>query len=302
MTSRIRNITVDCRDPFELARFWRGALGYVDTPDDRNEPADPEAQIIDPRGLHPGLLFIGIPEPKSVKNRVHLDVVPEGTRDAEVERLLGLGATLVDDLRTADGAGWAVLADPEGNEFCVERSLAERGHPAPQKTGDRAFPRVGALPERDTYEQLLDWYRAGVVAKVKGISPLAARAVPGPSATSIAGLVKHLALVEDSWFTVRFAGEPDPAPWVGIDWEADPDWEFRTAIDDDLDHLLDLYRAACQRSCAVAARHQLDDVGADTARYEFTLRFLYAHLLEETARHLGHIDILIELLAGTTGE
>ncbi len=302
MTARIRHITVDCHDPFQLARFWCAALGYVDDPDNPNAPSDPEALIVDPRGLHPGLLFIGVPEPRSVKNRVHLDVVPDGPRDAEVERLLGLGATLVDDLRTPDGKGWAVLADPEGNEFCVERSTAERGSPGPTDTGERAFPRVGALPERETYEQLLDWYREGVILKVAGTSPLAARTVPGPSATSIAGLVKHLALVEDSWFTVRFAGEPDPAPWTGVDWDADPDWEFHTAVDDDLDHLLDLYRAACERSRAMAARHDLDDVGADTSRYDFTLRFLYAHLLEETARHLGHIDILAELLADSTGE
>lgn len=301
MTARIRHITVDCHDPYELSRFWSAALGFVDHPDNPNAPDDPEALIVDPKGLHPGLLFLPVPDAKVAKNRVHLDVVPDGPRDAEVERLLGLGASLVDDRRQADGTGWAVLADPEGNEFCVERSAAERGQPE-LDTGERAFPRVGALPERETYEQLLEWYREGVILKVAGISPLVARAVPGSSATSIAGLVKHLALVEDSWFTVRFAGEPDPAPWVGIDWDADPDWEFHTAVDDDLDHLLDVYRGACERSRAVAARHGLDDVGADTARYEFTLRFLYAHLLEETARHLGHIDILVELLADTTGE
>jgi hypothetical protein len=62
-----------------------------------------------------------------VKNRVHLDVAPTGTtRDEEVSRLLDLGATLVDDQRRPDGTGWAVLGDPEGNEFCVERSAAER--------------------------------------------------------------------------------------------------------------------------------------------------------------------------------
>ncbi len=68
-----------------------------------------------------------VPEPKTVKNRVHLDVSPiDGTRDEEVTRLLGLGATLVDDQRRPDGQGWVVLADSEGNEFCVERSAGER--------------------------------------------------------------------------------------------------------------------------------------------------------------------------------
>jgi hypothetical protein len=74
----------------------------------------------------PGLLFIHAPEAKSVKNRVHIDWVPtERTRNAEVARILGLGATVHEDHRLPDGRGW-VLKDPEGNEFCIERSAAER--------------------------------------------------------------------------------------------------------------------------------------------------------------------------------
>ena len=73
------------------------------------------------------LLFIAVPEQKQVKNRVHLDLVPvDRGRDEEVERLLRLGARVVDDQRRPDGAGWVVLADPEGNEFCMERSDVER--------------------------------------------------------------------------------------------------------------------------------------------------------------------------------
>jgi predicted enzyme related to lactoylglutathione lyase len=75
----------------------------------------------------PNLLFIKVPEGKAVKNRVHLDLVPaRDTRDQEAARLLELGAMLVADHRRPDGTGWVVLADPEGNEFCVERSAAER--------------------------------------------------------------------------------------------------------------------------------------------------------------------------------
>jgi hypothetical protein len=73
------------------------------------------------------MLFQRVPEGKTVKNRVHLDLQPtDRTRDEEVERLLGLGASLVADHRRPDGTGWATLADPEGNEFCVERGVAER--------------------------------------------------------------------------------------------------------------------------------------------------------------------------------
>jgi predicted enzyme related to lactoylglutathione lyase len=71
------------------------------------------------------LLFERVPEGKSVKNRVHIDIRPGRSRDEEVERLLRLGASLVADHRQPDGAGWVVLADPEGNEFCVERAEAE---------------------------------------------------------------------------------------------------------------------------------------------------------------------------------
>ena len=125
LTSLIHNITVDCADPLALSRFWTQVTGYAEDPDDPNLPGDTECRIAGAHG--PCLLFIEVPNAKEVKNRVHLDLVPQDrTRDEEVERLLGLGAQLVDDRRRADGTGWAVLSDPEGNEFCVERSAAER--------------------------------------------------------------------------------------------------------------------------------------------------------------------------------
>jgi hypothetical protein len=126
MTARPRNITFDCTDPFALARFWGQVTGYAEDPDNGNEPGDPEGLLVGPDG-QPNLLFVAVPEAKTVKNRVHLDLEPQDrTRDQEVERLLGIGATLVADLRRSDGTGWVVLADPEGNELCIERSHAER--------------------------------------------------------------------------------------------------------------------------------------------------------------------------------
>ena len=75
----------------------------------------------------PGMLFVQVPEPKTVKNRMHLDLGPaDHTRDVEVARLSALGASVVADHRTAEGLGWVVMTDPEGNEFCIERSNAER--------------------------------------------------------------------------------------------------------------------------------------------------------------------------------
>lgn len=117
-------ITVDCNDPHTLATFWSQTLGHPLHPED--QPGDPEALIALPQG--PPLLFLQVPEAKSVKNRLHLDLNagPDSTREAEVERLLALGATLTDDRRNDDGSGWAVLNDPEGNEFCVVRGDHER--------------------------------------------------------------------------------------------------------------------------------------------------------------------------------
>ena len=125
MVSRIHTITFDSRDGYTLSKFWEQVTGYTEAPDDPNEPGHKE-NFIGPAGGGPGLLFIDVPEEKTVKNRLHLDMTPEGPRDEEVERLLGIGATLVADHRTEDGRGWAVLADPEGNEFCILRSEAER--------------------------------------------------------------------------------------------------------------------------------------------------------------------------------
>ncbi len=126
MAIRIRNITLDCADPFTLANFWAEVTGFGEDPDNGNEPDDPEALLLAPDGSL-ALLFIGVPDRKAVKNRVHLDLVPtDRPRDAEVDRLEALGAIVVGDHRKADGSGWVTLADPEGNEFCVERSDAER--------------------------------------------------------------------------------------------------------------------------------------------------------------------------------
>jgi predicted enzyme related to lactoylglutathione lyase len=123
---RIQHVTIDCRDPYRLAEFWSAVTGWPVSDQDR--PGDPEVAVEPPDASLPELLFVAVPEPKSVKNRLHLDLVPlTRTRDEEVARLRAAGAALVDDRRDARGRGWVVLADPEGNEFCIEASVAERG-------------------------------------------------------------------------------------------------------------------------------------------------------------------------------
>ncbi|MCU1368813.1 MAG: hypothetical protein JWO77_7 [Ilumatobacteraceae bacterium] len=305
MTAAIRHLTIDCQDPYALSRFWSTALGYIDDPDNPNEPDDPEAVIIDPDGLGPGLLFIPVPETKAVKNRFHLDLVPDQLRDLEVHRLVAAGANLVSDHRNEDGSGWAVLADPEGNEFCVERSPAERGTAPAVDTGARRFPPVRASDEREVLVAMLDWYREGVVTKVTGMAQHLAVATPLRSSSSVAGLVKHLALVEDSWFSVRFAGNPEMADWADADFDVDPDWEFHTAADEPLADQIDRYQRAIAISRSVTEAHAVDDLSVEAVgdpAVHFTLRWTLVHLLEETARHLGHLDVLRELLDGTVGE
>ncbi|MGW8569392.1 VOC family protein [Streptomyces niveus] len=105
-------LSVDAADPGTLGRWWREALGWVVVHDSAEEFEIRPA----PEQL-PGLLFIAVPEGKTLKNRLHLDFRPDN-RDAEVERLLALGARRADVGQTGDES-WVVLADPEGNEFCV---------------------------------------------------------------------------------------------------------------------------------------------------------------------------------------
>ncbi|MGP4111391.1 VOC family protein [Streptomyces sp. 4N509B] len=123
MVSVVQNIAIDCANAYELARFWSEVTDRPLHPEDR--PGDDETQVLLSES-GPILHFNEVPEPKTVKNRIHLCLRPSSTREEEVERLLGLGATLVADRRMSDGRGWVVLADPEGNEFCVLRSESER--------------------------------------------------------------------------------------------------------------------------------------------------------------------------------
>ena len=135
MTSFVAHTTVDCHDAYELSEWWKQLLGYVDVEGDPNEPGHEECMVLDPATGH-SILFIEVPDAELPAKRIHFDLRPrEGTRDDEVERVLGLGATQVDDQRGqyGPGTGWVVLADPEGNQFCILRSQAEvdAGPPPP---------------------------------------------------------------------------------------------------------------------------------------------------------------------------
>ena len=125
MTSRISHTTIDAQDAYAQSVWWGRVLGMTEDPEDPNEPGHEECMIFSPDG-RTRVLFIEVPELKTVKNRIHFDLRPtDGTREQEVERLVGLGATVVADRRRPDGSGWFTLADPEGNEFCILKGDSE---------------------------------------------------------------------------------------------------------------------------------------------------------------------------------
>jgi uncharacterized damage-inducible protein DinB len=160
-------------------------------------------------------------------------------------------------------------------------------------------------PELDQLTAYLDYQRATVLLKTDGLDAeqLAFR-LPTSSLT-LAGLLNHLALVEDSWFPERFAGQPANALWSGVDWDADPDYEFRTAADLEPDELRRRYEQACERSREIVAKAEsLEQLSVQQRGngHHFDLRWVLLHLIEETARHAGHADLLREAIDGTTGD
>ena len=121
----------------------------------------------------------------------------------------------------------------------------------------------------------------------------------------LGGLLKHMAIVEDGWFTECLLGDDLPEPWASVDWDADRDWEWHSAADDSPEELGTLFGAACERSRAAAARH--DSLDARSVRpgsngEPFSLRWIFVHMIEEYARHVGHADLLRESIDGQVGD
>jgi dienelactone hydrolase/uncharacterized damage-inducible protein DinB len=169
----------------------------------------------------------------------------------------------------------------------------------------RVMPSPVGGGERELLGQYLDYQRATILAKTEGLDrEQMARRHP-PSALSLAGLLYHLALVEEAWMEKRFLGLPVREPWAGVDFDADPEWEFRTSAELEPEQVRQRYREACERSRQAAAQadglDQLSVTAVDDGR-RFTLRWVLLHLLEETARHAGHADMLREAIDGIVGE
>ena len=140
----------------------------------------------------------------------------------------------------------------------------------------------------------LDWLRGSIVRKLEGLSEEEARRRLVPSETTLFGLIKHLACVERWWFQYNFAGLDVEVP--------DDDRDFVAEPDETIEQVVDFYRRECDESRRIVAGASPDDHAERAQRREITLRWIMIHMIEETARHAGHADILREQIDGATGE
>jgi uncharacterized damage-inducible protein DinB len=177
--------------------------------------------------------------------------------------------------------------------------IDDHGRPEPPIAADETATLLG----------FLDYQRATLAWKCGGVDAAGMRATVGVSTMTLGGLLKHMAYVENSWFSRSLHGRDPEPPWHAVDWNADPDWEWHTAADDAPDELLALWRSACERSRELVADALTDGGGLDRLAQRTwpdgtapSLRWIVCHMIEEYARHNGHADLLRESVDGATGE
>lgn len=165
-----------------------------------------------------------------------------------------------------------------------------------------------AAGESDTLLGFLDYQRATLAWKCSGLDAAGLRATVGVSSMTLGGLLKHMALVEDQWFSRVLHGRDAAPPWDTVDWQADRDWDWHSAAEDSPGELMALWQEAVERSRSCVAE-ALPDGGLDRlARHVWpdgkthSLRWIVVHMIEEYARHNGHADLLRESVDGVTGE
>jgi len=161
------------------------------------------------------------------------------------------------------------------------------------------YPDVTA-DERQSLEQFLDFHRAGVVSTLDGLTDAEASAQVLPATDlTVGGLVKHLAAIEDLWFSHKLLDVPSAEPWRSAPFDQDPDWEFHSAAGNSVAELRELYLSACAASRRITARFESLDVRALRGSFGgqlVSLRWIYLHMIEETAQHRGHIDLLMDAI------
>jgi uncharacterized damage-inducible protein DinB len=176
--------------------------------------------------------------------------------------------------------------------------LDEHGRPEPPAAGDETATLLG----------FLEYQRATLAWKCGGLDAAGLQAKVGASSMTLGGLLKHLAYVEDDWFSRSLHGQDRQPPWNTVDWKADPDWDWRTAVEDSPEQLHALWQDAMARSRTLLA-DALAGGGLDQlARRSWpdgrapSLRWILCHMIEEYARHIGHADLLRESVDGLIGE
>ncbi|MQM27750.1 DinB family protein [Glycomyces albidus] len=173
-----------------------------------------------------------------------------------------------------------------------------QGRPEPPVDGDETATLLG----------FLDFHRATLAWKVRGLDAGGLQKTVGASAMTLGGMLKHLALVEVSWFSGSLFDRPLGEPWDSVDWKADRDWEWHSAADDSAEALVGLWEREVERARALTAE-ALADGGLDRPAARAwadgrtpSLRWILVHMIEEYARHNGHADLIRESIDGQTGE
>jgi uncharacterized damage-inducible protein DinB len=176
--------------------------------------------------------------------------------------------------------------------------LDEHGRPEPPLAADETATLLG----------FLDYQRATLAWKCEGLDAAGMQAKVAASSMTLGGILKHLAYVEDSWFSRWLHGRDPEPPWDTVDWKADEDWEWHTAAEDSPEELLALWQDAVSRSRSLVAE-ALTGGGLDQPAQRTwpdgrspSLRWIVVHMIEEYARHNGHADLLRESVDGLTGE
>jgi uncharacterized damage-inducible protein DinB len=177
-------------------------------------------------------------------------------------------------------------------------SLDEQSRPEPPLEAD----------ESTTLLSFLDFQRATLAWKCRGLDASGLQATVGASSMTLGGLLKHLAYVEDDWLSRWLHGQDRQPPWNTVDWKADPDWDWHSAAEDSPEQLHALWQDAVARSRSLVAEALVDGGLERRARRTWpdgrapSLRWILCHMIEEYARHNGHADLLREAVDGLTGE
>jgi uncharacterized damage-inducible protein DinB len=175
--------------------------------------------------------------------------------------------------------------------------IDEHGRPRPPEDEGEVATLLG----------FLDFHRATFEWKCSGLDSSGMQRTVASSTMSLGGMMKHLALVEEHWFSRRLLDRDRTPPWDAVDWDADPDWDWHSAVDDTPDELRALWRRFVEQSRTIVAEALSKGDLDQLARNELpgdqpNLRWIIIHMIEEYARHNGHADLLREAVDGATGE